>query len=443
MHARAGRYVSDATFTRYRQQKRRIRRLLEILVAINELGEEIALDEIADHSLANPAIRRAELMVRIRGFDQVSIELGHVAMMVTITCPSRMHSHRAEDGAPNPRFDPEATPKDAQAYMRKLWSRIRSCLQRRGIRPYGFRITEAHHDGTPHWHLLLFIEPRDQQDMLAILRKYALADSPDEPGAAKHRFQVEMIDRAKGSAVSYVAKYVSKNIDGHGLEAIDGEEPPATNAERIAAWASTWDVRQFQQIGGPPVGVWRELRRAPELCETPGIVGKLADAANRGDWRLFVMLMGGPSVRRKDLPINLHKDHDSRLNRYGEPIGERVTGITCEGEVFPTRLHTWSIERKAPGNDSAPKPERAKAHQSSKREEQPQAVASPTWTRVNNCTQFTLNSRVETSSATFLTASLGTTALGCSLQACDVSEPFNNNLEATLRAALEMPAQAF
>lgn len=378
VHRRAGRYVSDPTFARHQQQRRRNQRVLSDLFAENELGEAVNLAEIATHSLANPAIRRAELMTRIYGFDHISIELGHSALLLTVTCPSRMHSHLSDDGKHNPNFDPSFTPREAQRYLTKLWARIRAKWQRESLRPYGFRITEPHHDGTPHWHVLLFVEAEREKQLIETVRNYALADTPNEPGASKHRFQVERIDRAKGSATGYVAKYISKNIDGFGL---NEDAQAATGAQRVAAWASTWGIRQFQQVGGPPIGLWREFRRCPHLKDQDSLVGLLAGAADDAKWAEFVRLLGGPQRSRKDLPIALEKYEEQRLGRYGEPLGTRIAGITMGNVVFTTRFHVWSIKRKTEQQNCTQSPAPG-----SEREKGVSLSASPPWSSVNNCT---------------------------------------------------------
>lgn len=377
--AQAGIYASDETVASKCQQTRRNRRILESMQAVSEDGECLSLAELSDLTVSNPRIRRAEMMTRISGFEKVSKSLGHVAEFCTITCPSRMHRSYAKSGTPNPRYD-GTTPREAQAYLAKMWARLRSALKRRRIEVYGFRIAEPQHDGTPHWHLLLFVHPDHIDTLRALFQHYALQTDGDEHGAKKHRFTTIAIDCNKGSAVGYIAKYVSKNIDGAALDSGVYGEDPVEGAQRVVAWASTWGIRQFQQIGGPPVGPWRELRR----LKGSGPEGKLADlsaAADQGEWQAYVKLMGGPFARRKDHAIRVARLWNDQPGQYGEPLGWQIKGVQYGNLYIPTRFVQWRIERRP--LDALPLERAPIANFEKSAKPEP---SSP-WTCVNNCTQ--------------------------------------------------------
>jgi len=342
VHGRAGLYVSDEALTRRREQKLRNRRTLAAVNAENELGDSFTLEELADKSVSNPTNRRAELMVRMRGFEELATENGHIGVFLTFTVPSRFHA-RYEDGSPNSNYG-DLTPRDAQAWLTNSWKLIRSALLRNEIRPYGFRITEPHHDGTPHWHLLLFLPSEQQSQLDRICRHYLFADSGNEPGALEHRYELVEIDPKKGSATGYIAKYIYKNVDGHGVgEDLEDPEyrPISETVDRVEAWATTWGIRQFQQIGGPPVTVWRELRRIKIF--KPGLIGDAARCSDASDWAGYVRLCGGATVRKDKNAIRLDKAWSDKPNRYGEPKGWIIVGVVAGNERLSTRVHTWTI----------------------------------------------------------------------------------------------------
>lgn len=408
VHKRSEIYCSNETLHRRQQQNRRNAAALAATIATNELGQEFTLAELAATGPANKAIKRAELMTRIAGFERIARELGHAGLFITITCPSHMHAHRTVAGwkvEPNPRYDNESTPRTAQQYLAKVWARIRASFKHQGTPIYGFRIAEPQHDGTPHWHLLVFHEQEHADQIRAAITKHALRDSPNEPGAHAHRCDFRAIDWAKGSAAGYIAKYVAKNIDGYAVGNDLHGNPALETSARVEAWATTWGIRQFQQVGGPPVGVWRELRRVaalpagapPHLVQAHNAVNKVAVIEGKTNqsvaWHHYVQAQGGVFCGRDyRIRLDLTAD-DTQKNRYGEPSAPRPVGVstTAIEHYTPDHMahfspppqipravhwfvestrHIWTIVTRKPAPVFAFR-----------------APASPVpWTRVNNCT---------------------------------------------------------
>lgn len=401
-------YVSDERLKARLQQNRRNAAMLDATSARNEDGQVFTLAELAAKSTANKTIRRAELMTRIAGFERYADTEGHQGVFITLTCPSRFHRYlMVNDGKaaiPNPKYDPRETPRTAHQHLTRVWARSRAELARRSLRPYGFRISEPQHDGTPHWHLLVFCPESQVDDLVAVLKDYALQDSGDEPGAAQHRCDFKRIDKTKGTAAGYIAKYVSKNIDGeHVGDDLEGR-PAKESAQRVEAWASTWRIRQFQQIGGPPVSVWRELRRVRALpADAPEHLQQAHRAANKqaqhdGDetatvaWDTYCRAQGGVACGR-NAAIKLALRDEEGLGRYGDvaaprPYGVETWGLLAVPSDRPTLAerairtwliesdrHTWTIERTPVRRfDWAVRSAAA-------------ATPAQPWTRVNNCTR--------------------------------------------------------
>lgn len=328
-------YSSAPCLTEWLAQKKANREYLKAMeLEDQDTGERISLIDKVAGSVANPANRRRELMTRMRGFEELAKLEGLAGDFYTLTAPSRYHSMQ-HNGRRNNKYC-GASPREAQQYLCKVWARTRAAWKRAGIRVFGFRVVEPHHDATPHWHLLLFMHPCDIDQARDIFCYHARReDSAELKGSEamnRARFHVEPIDPAKGSATGYIAKYISKNIDGF---ALDGEKDDETGEDlkemsrRVSAWASRWSIRQFQQIGGAPVTVYRELRRLGnrELVLHPELE-TARQAADAGEWDNYVLAQGGPLVERDNLRIRLNYETTENGNAYGDDV-QRITGIYC------------------------------------------------------------------------------------------------------------------
>ena len=379
-------YASKNCVTDWREQKRRTREFLKGLDLEDEDGNRISLIEKYDGSVANPAIRRCELMTRIRGFENICNELGYVGEFYTLTAPSKYHA-TTKAGYRNRKWN-GASPSDTQSYLTGLWARIRAKLHREEIRIFGIRVAEPHHDGTPHWHMLMFMLPEDVERVRLIIRDYAWEEDRHElrsDKAKKARFHAEAIDPEKGSATGYVAKYISKNIDGY---ALDGETDDESGeflketAPAVSAWAARWHIRQFQFIGGAPVTVYRELRRLADTETAHGLSIEFAavhDAADAGDWAGYVNAQGGPFVRRDDLQVRTLYEPRTEFNQYGEEtvcIRGVYDSSVGSGTPILTRLTQWKIVPKravdlAVDVKGAPAPSRSSVNNCTRSESDP------------------------------------------------------------------------
>lgn len=338
VHKKHDVYVSDDTLDRRRQQIRRNAELLAGIEMVNEHGEVMKLADIANAGMANQANRRAELMTRITGFEELAVKYSHKATFITLTCPSRMH-RMLSTGKENPKYD-GTKPDEAQKYLTHTWAKARALLAKYDVKYYGLRVAEPHHDGTPHWHIILFYDGKQstlKKLKWHITQKFIETDRDELGRDVSPRVLFKAIEPSKGTAAGYVIKYVAKNLGGIEGERDDevGEGSSSeTNAERVEAWASTWRIRQFQQLGGHSVTTWRELRRIDEKTMEGKSVPfvKAWQAAQKihkkkANFAKYIEAMGGLETPMRDSRFKVHYDVVTIRGRYGDAPAFKVLGV--------------------------------------------------------------------------------------------------------------------
>jgi hypothetical protein len=373
VHFHASPYISPKGLRRHEKQAARMSRQMAGLEAVNQTtGETIPMAELIEASLSNPANRRSALMVRIKGIEASATAKNHVGLFLTITCPSRMHARHSKTGMPNEVYN-GTFPTKAHHYLCRVWSHALREAAHQDLNPYGVRVVEPHHDACPHWHVLAFVPADQAVSLIAIVRRHALRDTPNEVGAQKRRFLVERIDPAKGSAVGYVAKYVAKSIDGEGVDKDhESGEGGASAAVRQVAWARLWGIRQFQFFGVPPITPTRELYRVTAESLPGEALAELHQACKDNDYAAWLS-----AVERHGLRLSV--DYSVRpSSRYPDETAKVIQGLHIAGGdlggelQLTTRCESWRIQQRGKQGMTAPGSAAAVP------------ALDPTWTRFNN-----------------------------------------------------------
>lgn len=324
-------------------------------------GERVDLISKVMGSISNPEIRRMELMNTIAGIERYAASVGDVGMFITLTTPSKYHPTRqvGKGDSKTVQFnhgwnETVYTPKDGQRYLCRIWSLMRTAFKDNELEVYGMRVVEPHHDGTPHWHMMLFCKPGQRKAINEIMRRYALKEDGHEKGAAKQRFESRHLNQ--GGAAGYIAKYIAKNIDGYALDGQldhDTGKPLKDTAAAVTAWASTWRIPQFKPIGLPTMGAYRELRKLPRgvsiASEFDDRVEAARAAADEGDFERYIIAQGGANMPRDAQAVRVARKVTDEVNEYEEDI-ERVVGIYAPHlgahRVHVTRTAEWRIVPK-------------------------------------------------------------------------------------------------
>lgn len=433
VHKGRGGYVSQDGLQRRQAQLKRNAEALGRTLYRNEAGQVFTLQELAALGTANPIIRGGELMTRIRGAEEYADARAHVGLFVTLTLPSRFHPVKLGSGGrpvQNKKYS-GATPRDGQLWLRDMWAKTRAALARKGVKMYGLRVAEPHHDATPHWHALIWAEDEaGAQEIEKQVRRYWLSDDGQERGAVENRVNVKRM--VKGGAAGYVAKYIAKSV-GHlalaeHMDVVQGQqivmdfgptdarnlqEPGQMDGQgyrRVDAWAATWGIRQFQTIGMPSVTVWRELRRVTkdqlELFDREGdqATVRAYQACHRhgdlrADWCLFMEAMGGHALPRHRWHLRTaHRTpEDGQVNKYGEEVKVgRIVGLRAQrgrmcGRWLVSRRIAWAPvigedAHAAHAQGAQDEAGQAQGHSSATQGAQARAALPRAWTGFNNCT---------------------------------------------------------
>ncbi|MCK7101266.1 replication endonuclease [Enterobacter cloacae] len=385
VNKKASPYVSYEAVIHKREQRRKSLEFFQSHELVNADGDTLDMEDVVNASSSNPAHRRNEMMACVKGLELIAEMRGDCAVFYTITCPSRFHA-TLNNGRPNPKWTSE-TVRQSSDYLVDTFAAFRKALHKAGLRWYGVRVAEPHHDGTVHWHLLCFMRKKDRRTLTALLRKFAIREDRAELGNnTGPRFKSELINPRKGTPTSYIAKYISKNIDGRGLAKEISKETGKSlrdSAEHVSAWASLHRVQQFRFFGIPGRQAYRELRllagqaaraQGDKKAGTPVLENARLDAvlaaADAGCFATYIMKQGGVLVPRKHHLIRTAYELNDEPGTYGDH-GIRIYGIwspIVEGRIC-THAMKWKLVRKAVDVQEATADQGARAP----------------WTRGNNC----------------------------------------------------------
>lgn len=327
----------EMLFCRQRKQQNRLR-FLNSRNAINAetCQESETLLTMAMAGIANPKIRKSELINVLLGTYQYARETNHVCELITLTLPSVFHAMK-KSGVPCAQWN-GSSPRIAHQFLEALWKKVRSALS--DIPIYGTRVVEPHHDATPHWHIIIYLNEQDREYVISTFKKYAKKLTELDGNRLVHNEPVK-----NEAIIHYLMKYMASSVpgiaDSKAKDDATGENYTAM-ADRAKSWASLWGIRQFQHFGLPEIGVWRECRRIRSMsiaAELGTAAEAVRHAADTSDFADYIRAQGGAGLKRSERTLKIVREQSPYENLWGETKIITV-GIKCPNSVTEKILRT-------------------------------------------------------------------------------------------------------
>lgn len=195
-------------------------------------------------------------------------DLGMSSAFLTMSLPSEYHPGANKDnqawldaGSPDPKF--------AAKVLTAKFNAFKAAVKRssKGVPLAGFRVVEAHKDGCPHSHAILFANPDHMPAIEQAFFKYF-------PDAAANRFA--KIEQTKGmmSSCTYMLKKL-KHTSALLVTPEEDTEQAQMDREGNMMWSSLFELRSnaFFGIDGFR-GLWDECFKAGQLLNDGKTIGK-------------------------------------------------------------------------------------------------------------------------------------------------------------------------
>lgn len=270
---------SEATLSIMRARKRKTEKFLGNTYRI--MSETVGLENPKIFSLlevaqAQQANRIHELYVDIKAMEKIADDRGWAWVFITLTASSEYHSNPALGRNV---YDPNLRPSDANKAIGRDWVAIGNALKERGFKPsetyFGFRVTEVHEDGCPHWHILVF-HTQGVMEVIEMTIKRLYQNRPTSY-FENNKDRILRVGLPKGaqsaaSAASYIYGYLAFALSGGGESA-----ESSGSAYKYQCAVRAMSARQYQLFGVKGArGKLRALAKVKRMRACPENIVKLA-----------------------------------------------------------------------------------------------------------------------------------------------------------------------
>ena len=283
---------------------------------------------------AQQANRINELYVDIKAMEQIATDKGWGWMFITLTAPSEYHSNPAMG---KNSYNHNLSPRDANKSIGQDWKAIGGALKEQGFKPsesyFGFRVTEVHEDGCPHWHILVFHTSGVETVVEKTIRRIYSNRPPSYFGNNKRniiRIGAPKENASAASAATYIYAYLAFALSGG--EGIGGN---SSTAHKYQCAIKAMGGRQYQPFGVKGArGKLRALAKVKRLSGCPENILKLAnrlhvdqgvEGRNEIQLEARVEFFLGEASK-------VHFIKEFGLNSFGERI-EKIVGIKHQDDI--------------------------------------------------------------------------------------------------------------